>query len=110
MELTLDLGAKPPLLRQLQILDLLGTNTEENGYRLWKEPVRLSGTFANPDTSDLWSRVIGAVERAATLKSKDLKKEDEARGGKPEDPKEKKRSEEELIEEGVNQLFNILGG
>ncbi len=113
MELTLDLGAKPPLLRQLQILDLLGTKTDESGYRLWKEPVRLSGTFANPDTSDLWSRVIGAVERAATLKSRDLEKEDEARGDAPggtaEDPKKKRRPEEELIEEGVNRLFNILG-
>ena len=102
------------MLRQLQILDLLGTKTDESGYRLWKEPVRLSGTFANPDTSDLWSRVIGAVERAATLKSRDLEKEDQARGDAPggtaEDPKKKKRPEEELIEEGVNRLFNILGG
>ncbi|MFP4358430.1 MAG: hypothetical protein ACLFSZ_08355 [Puniceicoccaceae bacterium] len=114
MHLTLDLGAKPPLLRQLQILDLVGTETDEVGYRLWKDPVRLSGTFANPDTGELWSRVIAAVERVATLKSRDLRREDEARGddpgATPEDPRKRKRPEEELIEEGVNRLFDILGG
>jgi|GEM_PF-3442538 len=107
MELTINLGSKPPLTRQLEILGLIGQDGDSDGFRDWKEPIRLTGTFMSPNTTELWNTIIGAVERAATLRSKDLEKED---GSKPAtDKPKKKKPEEELIEEGVNRLLNILG-
>lgn len=107
MRLELRFGAKPPLERPLVVLGLVGKERNDGGYRLWREPVRLAGSLENPDTSDLWGPVVRAVERAATVRPEDLAEEEEP---PPEDGEKDRKPEERLIEEGVNRLFDILGG
>ncbi len=106
MRIKLLFGAKEQLARPLRILGLLGTEKIAGDYTEWKKPVVLKGTLLSPDPGELWDSVITAVERAATMNPKDLERED----GKQETEQEKKKtSQEEMIEEGVNQLFNVLG-
>ncbi len=106
MRVEVTLGAKEPLSPPLRVLGLLGEQTNAAGYRSWKSAVELTGTLADPDPGKLWEMVLGAVERAARLKPKDLEKEretDSSNGGEA-------KKAEELIEEGLDRLFNIMGG
>jgi len=106
MQIKLLFGAKEQLAQPLRILGLLGTEKIAGDYTEWKKPVVVTGTLLSPDPGELWDSVINAVERAATMNPKDLERE----GGKEQQEQEKKKkSQEELIEEGVNQLFNVLG-
>ncbi len=108
MQIDLELGSKAPLTKELDILGLLGTGTNSAGYRKWKKSISITGTFEDPDTSDLWDLVIGAVERAATMSTKDLEKEKENGPQTEEGSEKKKGSTEDLIEQGVNRLFDAL--
>ena len=108
MNLDLSLGSRAPMSSPLKTLALLGPDIDERGYRLWKKPIQITGTLQQPNADDLWSLIIQAVERAATMSSKDLRRESEEAG---EDAGEKpeKPSTEEIIERGVNSIFDLLG-
>lgn len=104
MQIKLLFGAKDRLAQPLLTLGLLGTEPIATDYTEWKKPVLLKGTLLNPDPGELWDSVINAVERAATMNPKDLERESRKQQGE-----KKKDAKEQVIEEGVNQLFNILG-
>ncbi|MGE9289804.1 MAG: hypothetical protein ACQKBT_02360, partial [Puniceicoccales bacterium] len=108
MQVKLTLGSKPPLTEPLEILGLLSSKVDGNGYREWKQPIELSGTFSEPDAGELWDMLLGAVERAATMSQKDLDKEREKEGLEPVE-KPKKQTTEEKIEQGVNGLLQLFG-
>jgi hypothetical protein len=103
MNLELAAGSRPPLTRPLSILGLSGPAPEDpDAYRPWVETIRLSGSLAEPNTSQLTGMLITAVTSAATKREKDLSEEQRA-------PREKS-PEEELLEEGARKLFDLFGG
>ncbi len=106
MKMNLKLGSKPPLSEPLEVLDLLGPQVNEEGYREWKKTIEMTGTLSSPNADNLWSMVLSAVERAATMSAKDLEKERKKKG--EESPDDKKSSKEEAIEQGVNRLLELL--
>ena len=103
MNLELAAGSRPPLTRPLSILGLSGPAPEDpQAYRPWVETIRLSGSLAEPNTSQLTGMLITAVTSAATKRDRDLSEEQRA-------PREKGPGEE-LLEEGARKLFDLFGG
>ena len=68
LNLSLSLGAKGKLMDSLQILDLLQPSAAEDGFRLWKQDVQLTGSLANPNTDGLMD-LLNSAARSALTKS-----------------------------------------
>jgi hypothetical protein len=68
LNLSLSLGAKGKLMDSLQILDLLEPSAAEDGFRLWKQDVQLTGSLANPNTDGLMD-LLNSAARSALTKS-----------------------------------------
>ena len=62
--LTLGLGAKGRLVDHLETLQLLGTNTSEDGFRTWNQDIVIRGSLGDPDTSALKELLNNAARRA----------------------------------------------
>ena len=62
--LTLGLGAKGRLVDHLVRLQLLGTKTSEDGFRIWNQDIEIRGSLGDPDTSALKDLLNNAARRA----------------------------------------------
>ena len=62
--LTLALGAKGRLVDHLATLQLLGTKTSEDGFRIWNQDIEIRGSLGDPDTSALKDLLNKAARRA----------------------------------------------
>ena len=124
--LTLGLGAKGRLVDHLVRLQLLGTKTSEDGFRIWNQDIEIRGSLGDPDTSALKDLLNNAARRAL-----DKPEKGEAAGtprppaengivlpgqnnaGEQAPSKNKEKSKEELlrddIEMGLELLNSILG-
>ena len=124
--LTLGLGAKGRLVDHLVRLQLLGTKTSEDGFRIWNQDIEIRGSLGDPDTSALKDLLNNAARRALDKPGKG-----EAAGtprppaengivlpgqnnaGEQAPSKNKEKSKEELlrddIEMGLELLNSILG-
>jgi hypothetical protein len=122
LDLTLGLGAKGRLVQYLETLGLLQPATSEDGFRNWKQAIRIGGTLGDPDTSALKEILNNAARRALSEPSRaktPVSGETEgipqeatpAEGTPPTEPK--KRSKEEKrkddIEMGIDLLNSVFG-
>ena len=64
LDLTLELGAKGRLIDYLEALELLETNTSEDGFRTWNQDIKIGGSLGDPDTSALKKLLNNAARRA----------------------------------------------
>ncbi|MFL2833630.1 MAG: AsmA family protein [Coraliomargaritaceae bacterium] len=64
LDLTLGLGAKGRLVDHLVTLQLLGTKTSEDGFRIWNQDIEIRGSLGDPDTSALKDLLNNAARRA----------------------------------------------
>lgn len=105
MQMNLHLGSRPPLTRPLEILGLAGKEKTPDDYRKWRKSYRVTGTLQNPNLDDLWDDLMSAAERAATVRGRDLDTPEQSDA----EPEKKQRPEEQLLEQGINELFRRLG-
>lgn len=66
LDLTLELGAKGPLVGYLNTLQLLGTEQTDDGFQRWARAIKIGGTLGAPDTSMLERLLSQAARRAVT--------------------------------------------
>ena len=64
LDLTLELGAKGRLIDYLEALELLETNTSEDGFRTLDQDIKIGGSLVDPDTSALKKLLNNAARRA----------------------------------------------
>jgi hypothetical protein len=64
LDLTLRFGAKGRLIDYLETLQLLGTKTSEDGFRIWNQDINIGGSLGDPDTSALKELLNNAARRA----------------------------------------------
>jgi hypothetical protein len=64
LDLTLGLGTKGRLVDYLETLQLLGTQTNEDGFRNWKNDIKIGVTLDDPDTTALKEMLNNAARRA----------------------------------------------
>ena len=124
LDLTLGLGAKGRLIDHLDTLQLLGSETGEDGFRRWNKDIKIGGTLGASDTSALKDLLNDAARRALDKPSKP-KPSPPAEGGlilpgqntgdetleTPTEPKKKTKEEKRRddIDMGID-LFNSVFG
>jgi hypothetical protein len=64
LDLTLILGAKGRLIDYLETLQLLGSKTSEDGFRIWNQAIQIGGSLGDPNTSALKDLLNDAARRA----------------------------------------------
>jgi len=69
LDLTLGLAAKGRLVDYLETLQLLGTQTSEDGFRNWNQDIKIGGSLAAPDTSALKDLLNTAARSALSRPS-----------------------------------------
>jgi hypothetical protein len=52
------------LIDYLETLQLLGTKTSEDGFRIWNQDINIGGSLGDPDTSALKELLNNAARRA----------------------------------------------
>ena len=52
------------MVDHLETLQLLGTETNEDGFRIWNKDIEIRGSLGDPDTSALKERLNNAALRA----------------------------------------------
>ena len=119
LDLTLEIGAKGKLVKYLETLQLLGTNTGRDGFRRWSNAIEIGGTLGNPDTSAL-KRVLNNAAKQALSRPRETEPESDAAEtdgsgteGKKAEPAPKKSKEQMLrddVETGLDLLNTVLGG
>lgn len=78
LDIKIQMGAKPDLDRQLEILDLTALQRDERGYLPLKQPIRITGTVGDPDLDELWAPLMRAGS-GATMGPRELQRRDEER-------------------------------
>lgn len=126
LDLTLILGAKGRLIDYLETLQLLGTKTSEDGFRIWNQAIQIGGSLGDPDTSALKDLLNNAARRALDKPKKTRAARTPApptEGGEvlpgqnnpseqaPSEEREKSKEEElrDDIEMGLELLKSVLG-
>jgi len=107
-------GAKGDLRRQLEILGLLGRETNELGYQMLRDPIPLQGTIAQPDLDPVWNLLYEAA-RGARVGREELRRRDAERAGEngpagdppPPTPKPPEKGRDG-IEEAVDDLRRLF--
>ncbi|HKK18141.1 MAG TPA: AsmA-like C-terminal region-containing protein, partial [Opitutales bacterium] len=121
LDLTLELGAKGQLVDYLETLQLLGSETADDGFRRWKRDLQIKGTLSDPDTSALERILKEAANRALRKPAEATEQpaaEDEAAGDaaaqEGESPTQQnlqaEPSKEEKIIRDVERGLNLLFG
>jgi hypothetical protein len=106
LDLSLELGARGPLVDSLETLQLLGPNTSEDGYRRWNRVIDIGGTLGRPDTGALRRILNEAAQRALTT-SEPKPKTAETSGGEP-SQSDKDRKAQEAIQTGAEIIHLLL--
>ena len=126
LDLTLRFGAKGRLIDYLETLQLLGTKTSEDGFRIWNQDINIGGSLGDPDTSALKELLNNAARRALDKPGKAeasgtskpplkdgqfLPTQNKASEPAPSEKKEKSKEEalRDDIEMGLELLNSIFG-
>lgn len=107
LQLSLALGAKGRLVDHLETLQLLGPQTDAEGFRSWKSEIDIKGTLADPDTSALEKMLSEAARRAIRGSSAKETNSSANETGAAESTKKDRR--EDNIDAGLNLLNSVLG-
>jgi len=120
LDLTLGLAAKGRLVDYLETLQLLGTQTSEDGFRNWNQNIKIGGSLAAPDTSALKDLLNTAARSALSRPSAAQPPATpatpatplaEGETAAPTAPKERTRDERRRddIEMGLDLLNSVFG-
>ncbi|WPJ95298.1 AsmA family protein [Coraliomargarita algicola] len=122
LDLTLGLGAKGRLVDYLETLQLLGPNTNADGFRTWNQDIKIGGSLGDPNTSALKDLLNNAARSAlsksektpTTTPSNTLIPGQNTEGQELDAvPQEKKKTKDEKrrddIEMGLDLLNSVFG-
>jgi len=110
MNLALKLGAKGPLVKSLESLDLLSDATNTAGYREWNQSLKIDGTLADPNTDSLMDLLNkAAVSMLTKKKPTSTQPSNSSEPEKTEAPKTKSQKKMDDIEKGMTIINSIFG-
>jgi hypothetical protein len=116
LDLSLELGARGRLVDYLEVLDLLGPATSEDGFRAWKQTIDIGGTLGDPDTEAL-KRLLNDAARSALSRPEsrgdgsDPQTGDEAnpQSTPNTEPAPRREQPRDEIDIGIDLLNSVLG-